>query len=98
LFRVRFNSDFSKLVQKPITNNNFLVLKQKKYKPLKTLLPRNTFTREGVLKKKSKVIKYSGKMVLTNNYIFNEDIKNNTISYKFFKKFKKQNENIPLPL
>jgi len=37
-------------------------------------------------------------MVLTNNYIFNEDIKNNTISYKFFKKFKKQNENIPLPL
>jgi len=98
LFRIRFNDDFSKLIQKPVTNNNFLVLKQKKYKPLKTLLPRNTFTREGVLKKKSKMIKYSGKMVLTNNYIFNEDIKNNTIAYKFFKKFKKQNENIPLPL
>lgn len=98
LFRVRFNEDFSKIVQKPITNNNFLVLKQKKYKPLKTLLPRNTFTREGALKKKSKIIKYSGKMVLTNNYIFHEDIKNNTIAYKFFKKFKKQNENIPLPL
>lgn len=98
LFRIRFNEDFSKIVQKPITNNNFLVLKQKKYKPLKTLLPRNTFTREGALKKKSKIIKYSGKMVLTNNYIFHEDIKNNTIAYKFFKKFKKQNENIPLPL
>lgn len=98
LYRVRFNDDFSKIIQKPVTNNNFLVLKQKKYKPLKTLLPRNTFTREGLLKKKSKVIKYSGKMVLTNNYVFHEDIKNNSIAYKFFKKFKKQNENIPLPL
>lgn len=98
LFRVRFNEDFTKLTQKPITNNNFLVLKQKKYKPLKTLLPRNTYTRDGVLKKKTKLIKYSGKMVLTNNYFFQEELKNNTIAYKFFKKFKKQNENIPLPL
>ncbi len=98
LFRIRFNEDFSKIVQKPITNNNFLVLKQKKYKPLKTLLPRNTFIREGDSKQKTKIIKYSGKMVLNNNYIFHEEIKNNNIAYKFFKKFKKQNESIPIPL
>jgi len=73
-------------------------LKQKKYKPLKTLLPRNTFTRDGIDKKKTKIIKYSGNMILKSNYIFHEDFKNSTISYKFFKKFKKQNENIPLPL
>lgn len=94
LFRVRFNEKHTKLIQKPISNNNYLVLKQKKYKPYKVLPTRI---------KKMKVdgtesIKYSRKLTLLNNSIFVENNFNGTTRYKLLKKMKQQHENIPVTL
>lgn len=94
LFRVRFNEKHTKLIQKPISNNNYLVLKQKKYKPYKVLPTRIKKTKiEG-----TESIKYSRKLTLLNNSIFVENNFNGTTRYKLLKKMKQQHENIPVTL
>lgn len=94
LFRVRFNEKHTKLIQKPISNNNYLVLKQKKYKPYKVLPTRIKKTKiEG-----AESIKYSRKLTLLNNSIFIENNFNGTTRYKLLKKMKQQHENIPVTL
>lgn len=98
LLRLRFNEPQSKLIHKPISHNNYLVMKQKKYKPLKTVSLRIKYLRDTLTMKNTKIAKYSGKMTLFNHSIFAEDDFNSTLRYKFFKKFKKQNENIPVAL
>lgn len=94
LFRVRINEKHNSLIQKPISNNNYLVLKQKKYKPYKVLPTR-------VKKMKfdnTESIKYSRKLTLLNNSIFVENNFNGTTRYKLLKKMKQQHENIPVTL
>lgn len=95
LFRIRFNEKSSKLIHKPTSNNNYLVLKQKKYKPYK-LLP--TKIKKIKLTSKEEIIKYSRKLTLLNNSIFIENNFNGSIRYKLIKKMKQQNENIPVTL
>lgn len=98
LLRFRFNENQSKLIHKPVSHNNYLVIKQKKYKPLKTVPLRIKYLRDPLTGKNTKVAKYTGKMTLFENSIFLEDDFNSTLRYKLFKKFKKQNENIPVTL
>jgi hypothetical protein len=94
---LRFNEDGSSFIQKPVSHNNFLVLKQKRYKPLKTVPLRVKYIRDITTGKNTKSTKYTGKMTLTNN-IFIEDEFNSTLRYKLIKKYKKQTETIPLTL
>jgi heme/copper-type cytochrome/quinol oxidase subunit 2 len=98
LFRFRYNEEHSKLIGKPFSHNNYLVLKQKKYKPLKLVSPRTRYFRNKITGDYTKIIRYSGKMLLMRNSIFIEDPVNQTLQYKFFKKMKKHSENIPITL
>lgn len=98
LFRFRFNDSQSKLVHKPVSHNNYLVIKQKRYKPLKTVPLRTKYVRDPLTGKNTKTAKYTGKMTLVQNSIFIEDEFSSTLRYKLFKKFKKQTESIPLTL
>jgi len=98
LLRFRFNDDQSKLTTKPFSHNTHLVMKQKRYKPLKLVPARVRAYRELLTGKKGSVVRYSGKMLLANNSYFTETEDDRTLQYKFIKKFKKQSENVPLAL
>lgn len=98
LFKFRFNEHHNDFKSKPVTHNNYLVLKQKRYKPLKNVPLRTKMSRDKLSYKNSSNVKYSGKLTLLNNSIFLEDDMNSTIRYKQFKKFKKQTETITGPL
>ena len=99
LLRLRFNDDSSELLSKPFSQNTHLVMKQKKYKPLKNLSARAHYLRDIKTGKNTKVAKYSGKMILdNNNNVFRETSENTSLYYKFFKKFKKQSESTPITL
>lgn len=98
LFRLRFNDANSTIIHKPISHNNYLVLKQKRYKPLKTAPIRVKFLRDSLTGVNTKIAKYSGKMTLVRNSIFLEDGLDSSLRYKLFKKFKKQTESVPLTL
>lgn len=98
IIRFRFNDNSSKLIHKPVSHNNYLVLKQKKYKPLKTVPLRVKYIRDPLTMKNTKIAKYTGKMTLVQNSIFLEDEFNSSLRYKLLKKFKKQDENISITL
>jgi hypothetical protein len=98
LFKIRFNDHPNDFKPKPVSHNNFLVLKQKRYKPLKNVPLRTKMSRDKLSYKNTSNVKYSGKLTLLNNSIFLEDELNSTIRYKQLKKFKKQTETITGPL
>lgn len=98
LLRFRFNDDQSSIIHKPASYNNYLVIKQKKYKPLKTIRPWVNTKRKTPFDDTSKEVLYSSQMRLTRENTFVEDVGNKNLRYKLIKKFKKQAENIPLVL
>jgi hypothetical protein len=98
LIRLRFNSEQSSLTHKPFSHNTHLVIKQKKYKPLKSVGLRSKLLRDLNTGKNTKIAKYSGRMNLLQNSIFEETKDNTSLYYKFLKKFKRQNELVPLTL
>jgi hypothetical protein len=98
LLRLRFNEDHSALTHKTAPHNNFLIMKQKKYKPLKIVKSRAPCFRDEISGDRTNRTKFSKKMTLLNNSIFVEDSTNPTLKYKLIKKFKKHSENVPVTL
>nr|YP_004841738.1 cytochrome c oxidase subunit 2 [Ichthyophthirius multifiliis]AEL89280.1 cytochrome c oxidase subunit 2 [Ichthyophthirius multifiliis] len=96
LFRFRFNNpnDF-------ISKNNpdvvYLTLKQKRYNR-KKLINSQVIKKKDNLGNNTKVIKYSGKPLLSRNGVFLQNNYDYSIIYKLLKKNKKRNELIPVTL
>jgi hypothetical protein len=67
-------------------------MKQKRYARKKVIFPRTVFYKDEMGKKTSKV-KFSGKLMLYNNEIFQENYGDATKQYRMFRKNKKRYEN-----
>lgn len=98
LFGFRFNKNNFNVSNKPAASNNYLVLKQKRYKPLKLVTAKIKYIRNSETTRNSNSIKYSGKTILLNNSIFKNDDSNISLQYKLIKKNKQQIENTPSTL
>jgi len=96
LLRLRFNDENSTLIHKPYSGNNFLILKQKRYKPLKAVTPWMKYVRDAKTGKKTTKIKSTRSMTLWNNSLFINDTQNQTLKYKILKKSKIKSEDMPL--
>jgi len=95
LLRFRFNDKNAKIEHKVLPHTTFLTLKQKRYKRRKVINPFVAYYKDN-LGKKTKNIKYSGKLYLKNNSIFTEDFTEPTQYYRMMKKNKKRFESIPV--
>lgn len=97
LFRVRFNDGESKIAHKVIPHTVYLTLKQKRYKR-KKVIPSQVKYYQDASGNKTKKVRYSGKPILFNNSIFEDNISDPTILYRMVKKNKKRSELIPVTL
>jgi len=91
LFRFRFNEYESSSKQRTAPHSTFLIIRQKRYKRRKTVLPRTIFykDKEG---NPTKEIKYSQYTFLSQNKIILQNLDNPTKQYKFFRKNKNRYE------
>lgn len=96
LFKFRFNENESELTHKPLPQNNYLVMKQKRYKPLKKVLPWVKYVRDPKTGKKTSVIKSQKSMSLFKNQIFVEDPEYQTLKYTMLKKNKIKTNDVPV--
>jgi hypothetical protein len=89
LFRFRFNDGESKIQHKILPHTTYLTLKQKRYKRRKVIPSQVKFYHDetGI---KTKQVRYSGKPILFNNVIFEDNITDPTILYRMIKKNKKR--------
>ena len=97
LFRFRFNDGESKISHKVIPHTTYLTLKQKRYKR-KKVIPSQVKYYQDAAGNKTKKVRYSGKPILFNNSIFEDNISDPTILYRMVKKNKKRSELIPVTL
>ena len=97
LFRFRFDEATSNTKHKPVPHSTFLLIKQKRYKRRKIILPRikNVKASTGKL---TKLIKHTSKPVLLDNEIIAENDLSATKQYKMLKKKKKRYEGISVVL
>jgi hypothetical protein len=97
LFRFRFNDGESKISHKVIPHTTYLTLKQKRYKR-KKVIPSQVKYYQDAAGNKTKKVRYSGKPILFNNSIFEDNISDPTILYRMVKKNKKRSDLIPVTL
>lgn len=97
LFRFRFNDGESKITHKVIPHTTYLTLKQKRYKR-KKVIPSQVKYYQDASGNKTKKVRYSGKPILFNNSIFEDNISDPTILYRMVKKNKKRSDLIPVTL
>jgi hypothetical protein len=97
LFRFRFNDGESTLKHKVIPHTTYLTLKQKRKTKVKTVPSQIRYFKdsEGNLTKK---VRYSGKPILFNSAIFEDNLGDTTIYYDLIKKNKKRSDSIPVTL
>ncbi len=95
LIRFRFNNTSNKIEHKIMPHTTFLTLKQKRYKRRKVINPFIAYYKDN-MGKRTKNIKYSGKLYLKNNSIFTDDLTEPTQYYRMLKKNKKRFESIPV--
>jgi heme/copper-type cytochrome/quinol oxidase subunit 2 len=97
LFNLKFNDTENSLKHKTVPHSSYLTIKQKRYTKKKDI---NTITK--YLKdsngNKTKTVRYSGKPILFNNSVFEQNSEDPIILYRLIKKNKKRNELIPVNL
>ena len=97
LFNLKFNDTENSLKHKTVPHSSYLTIKQKRYTKKKDI---NTITK--YLKdsngNKTKTVRYSGKPILFNNSIFEQNSEDPIVLYRLIKKNKKRNELIPVNL
>lgn len=96
LFRFRFNKTNANIEHKLTPQAIFLTLKQKRYRRRKKIDNYTAFFKEWSNENKAKKTKFSGKLFLKNNSIFDYDQINPTQSYRMLKKNKSRYENTPI--
>lgn len=95
LFKLKINDGNSNVINKVIPHTVFLTIKQKKYKRKKKINDFVIFLKDD-FGKKTKNVKYSGKLFLNNNNIILDDFKDSAQYYNMLKKNRKRGENIPI--
>jgi hypothetical protein len=98
LFKFRFGNGENNINHKVIPHTTYLTLKQKRYKR-KKVIPAQIKYYQDSTGNKTKKVRYSGKPILLNNAIFeeNKDL-DPTILYRMVRKNKKRSELIPVTL
>jgi heme/copper-type cytochrome/quinol oxidase subunit 2 len=91
MFRFRFNENESSTEHRLTPNSAFLIIRQKRYKRRKVILPRNLFYKD-IDGNTTKRVKSSNYTFLSQNSIILENDFNATKRYKFFKKNKARDE------
>nr|YP_740749.1 cytochrome c oxidase subunit 2 [Tetrahymena malaccensis]ABI51658.1 cytochrome c oxidase subunit 2 [Tetrahymena malaccensis] len=97
LFRLRFNSNSSKMQHKLVQDTIYLTLKQKRYNRKKVVSPQTKFYKDDN-GNKTNLVKYTGKPYLSNDKILKQSIYDQTTQYKLIKNNKKRGELIPVTL
>lgn len=95
LLKIKFNDGQSVVNHKIIPHTIFLTIKQKKYKRRKKINDFTVYYKDD-FGKKTKNIRYSGKLFLKDNSYFTSDIVDPSQYYNMLKKNKKRGENIPI--
>jgi heme/copper-type cytochrome/quinol oxidase subunit 2 len=97
LFRLRFNSNSSKMQHKLVQDTIYLTLKQKRYNRKKVVAPQiKHFKDESG--NKTEVVKYSGKPYLSSDKILKQSVYDQTTQYKLIKKNKNRGDLISVTL
>ena len=97
LFRVRYSDGESNLKHKVVPHTTYLTLKQKRKTKTKTIPAQTRYYKDASGNKTARV-RYSGKPILLNNSIFEDNLGDTTIYYDLIKKNKKRSDLIPVTL
>jgi len=96
LFRFRYNKTNANIEHKLTPHTVFLTVKQKRYRRRKKIDNYTVFFKDRTDENVSKKTRYSGKLFLKNNAIFDENQIDPTQCYRMLKKNKKRYEDIPV--
>jgi heme/copper-type cytochrome/quinol oxidase subunit 2 len=97
IIRVRFSENTEEIAHKPLPHSVFLVMKQKRYKRRKLILPRYKLYRDDK-GKYNKQVRYSANPLLADNGVVIESDLDNSKHYNFVKKKKTRSENTSVVL
>jgi len=97
LFDLRFNDVENSLKHKNLPHNTYFSVKQKRYTKKKSIPSITKYLKDSEGNKTRKV-RYSGKPILLNNSLFEENIEDPIILYRLMKKNKKRSDLIPVNL
>ena len=97
LFNLKFNDVETSLKHKTIPHSSYFAIKQKRYTK-KGAIPSITKYFKDSSGNKTKKVRYSGKPILFNNNIFEQNLEDPIVLYRLLKKNKKRSELIPINL
>ena len=97
LFDLRFNDVENSLKHKNLPHNTYFSVKQKRYTKKKSIPSITKYLKDSEGNKTRKV-RYSGKPILLNNSLFEENTEDPIILYRLIKKNKKRSDLIPVNL
>jgi len=97
LFDLRFNDVENSLKHKNLPHNTYFSVKQKRYTKKKSIPSITKYLKDSEGNKTRKV-RYSGKPILLNNSLFEENSEDPIILYRLMKKNKKRSDLIPVNL
>jgi hypothetical protein len=96
LFRLRFNKIDANIEQKLAPQSVFLTLKQKRYRRRTNINDFTCLYKDKTNPNSTKLVRYSGKLFLKNNAIFEANQIEPTQCYRMLKKNKNRYEHIPV--
>jgi len=97
LFNLNFNDTENSLKHKTVPHSSYFSVKQKRYTKKKNIPSITKYLKDSEGNKTRKV-RYSGKPILLNNSIFEQNNEDPIILYRLIKKSKKRSELIPINL
>ncbi len=97
LFNLKFNDTETSIKHKTVPHSSYFSIKQKRYTK-KGAIPTITKYLKDSNGNKTKKVRYSGKPILFNNNIFEQNLEDPIVLYRLLKKNKKRSELIPINL
>lgn len=97
LFNLKFNDNETSIKHKTIPHNTYFAVKQKRYTKKSAISSITKYVKSSEGTKTSKV-RYSGKPILFNNSLFEQNSEDPVVLYRLIKKNKKRGDLIPINL
>lgn len=97
LFNLKFNDTETSLKHKTVPHTSYFSVKQKRYTKKGAISSVTKYVKDGS-GNKTKKVRYSGKPILFNNNIFEQNLEDPIVLYRLLKKNKKRSELIPINL
>lgn len=97
LFNLKFNDTETSVKHKTVPQSSYFSIKQKRYTKKGAIPSVTKYLKDGN-GNKTKKVRYSGKPILFNNGIFEQNSEDPIVLYRLLKKNKKRNELIPINL